>query len=132
MSQTTSRRFTQTSFSWRNGCNLSSKYSLNFLCSVCPYILTRTRSSTTIRSTVGFVSWVLHPSYRLSSKPALSQDRTFSFLLKEGGTEVFSWEKSYPCHKFCTGLLHTNEEKSFTFSFKIEMSDEYFDCNGGI
>ena len=45
---------------------------------------------TAIPSTVGFVPWVLHLSYRQSNKSALSPDQTFPSLLKEGGTEVFS------------------------------------------
>ena len=89
MSQTLLRRFTWTSLSWRNGSNLSSKYSLNVLCPAGWYKLARTGPSTTIPSTVGFISWVLHLSYRLSSKSVLSPDKTFPSLLKEGGTEVF-------------------------------------------
>ena len=64
------------------------KYSLPF--SAGRYILTTTGPPTTIPSTVGFVSWVLHLSYKLLSKSASFPDQTFPSLLKEGCTQVFS------------------------------------------
>ena len=60
-----------------------------------------------------FVSWVLHPLYRLSRKSTLSPDRTFPSLFKEGGTEVFLREKKLPFQNFFAGLLHTAGKKLY-------------------
>ena len=78
------------------------------------------------------MSWLLHPSYRLLSKSALSLGRTFPSLLKEGGTEVFSWEKKLTMSQFLHWFATYSWEKSFKFSLRVEMSDECFDCNGDL
>ena len=94
-------------------------------------MLTRTRPSTTIPSTVGFASWVLHLLYRLSSKSTLSPDQTFPSLLKEGGRGVFV-RKEVTQATISLLVCYTQLEESFTFSLRVEMLDECFDSNGGL
>ena len=115
MSQTTLKRYTWTSFSWRNGSNLSSKYSLNVLCPVGRYILTRTGPSTTIPQQwpLYFGYCIFHTGYRVNL--LYLQIELFHLYLRKVVQTYFRYfreKRSYPCYNFFFGLLHRDEKKA--------------------
>ena len=65
-------------------------------------------------------SYIHHTCYRVNL-PHL-QIELFPSLLKEGGTEVFSWEKSFPCHNFFAGLPHTVWKKAPRCLWRYQMN----------
>ena len=45
---------------------------------------------------------------------------------------MFLVEKKLPMSQFFRLFATYSWEKSFTFSFRVEMSDDCFECNGGL